>query len=86
MLEEDAVMVALERLIFPVALRLDEAKSSPPAPEMAATVCVNPAPKFKVPEVKFKLPAVKALVVMVVPPAPFWVMVGKVAPDLGIKV
>ena len=70
-LDEDAVIVALERLTLPEALRLDVAKLSPPAPDTPATVCVNPAPRFIVPEVKVTSPAVKALVRMVVPPAPF---------------
>jgi hypothetical protein len=70
-LEDDAVTVVEERLTLPVALRLDEAKLSPPAPDIPATVCVKPEPRLSVPEVKVTLPAVKALVRMVVPPAPF---------------
>ena len=64
-------MVALARLTLPVALRLEEAKLSPPAPDTPATVCVKPEPRFKVPEVKVTSPAVSALVRRVVPPAPF---------------
>lgn len=85
-MEEDAVMVVLEKLTLPEALRFDVAKLSPPVPVMPATVWVKPEPRFNVPEVNVTSPAVKALVRMVVPPVPFWIRAGKVAPDLGINV
>ena len=83
---DPGVTLKEERLMLaPDTARLEVPKSSPPDPETLTAVWLNPEPRCKVPLVRVRLPAAKALVKIVVPPAPFWVMEGRLPPDFGIK-
>ena len=53
---------------------------------MEAKVFDRAEPMLKVPWFRVKAPAIKPLVATVVPPVPYWVILGKVAPALGVKV
>lgn len=62
-LEPEAVTVMPDISTLPLVLTLEVPKSSPPLPLMDPTLWVKPDPRFKVPEVKVRLPAlVRALV------------------------
>lgn len=80
----DAVTVTLAKLIeVPDTARFEVPKSRLAEPEIFPALWLNPEPRLSVPLERVKLPAVKALEEMVVPPAPFWTIAGKAAPALG---
>ena len=80
-------MVAVLKSAFPVILMWEVPKLSVADPAMDEKVWVSAfAPRLKLPEVRLRFPAFKTTAPTVVPPVPFWVMAGKVAPALGVKV
>lgn len=81
-----ARLFKVEKSTDPAVSKVEEPKSKPPpvASTRSATT-YRPVPRLKVPDAMDKCPVEKSLVKTMVPPDPFWKIVGWTVPFFGVK-